>query len=37
MKRKKHQGVKRADSPLGIPNLHEECNGVQKQDNTSYI
>ncbi len=29
--------VKKAHSPLSILNRHQECNGVQRHGNTSYI
>ncbi len=31
------QGVKKAHSSLCILNRYQECNGVQRHDNTSYI
>ncbi len=29
------KGVKRAHSPMSIPNHHQDCSGVQRHDNIS--
>ncbi len=31
------EGVKRSHSPLNFLNRHQECNGMQRHDNNSYI